>query len=84
MYEFLCFYIHCTGFSVYQHVHEATSTDVLLLVLYNSAEQHRVHSVNESVFERVIQQFIHESFDMNDSVSHLLKQGLAAIVFTSP
>ncbi len=96
MYEFLRFYIHCTGYALFcisARVREAASTNVLL-VLCNSAEQHCV-SFREWIsfwMNRVSQWFngsftcfvsiesvvLNESFDMNDSVSHLLKQGLAA------
>ncbi len=73
------------------HVRKAASTNVLL-VLYNSAEQHGVsfHEWISFWTNQVSQWFncpcfvcmesaiLNESFDMNDSVSHLLKQGLAA------
>ncbi len=83
MYEFLRFYIHCTSnilFCISAHVRETTRTNVLL-VLYNSTEQHSVsfrelisfwinqmsQGFNSPCFVCIESAASNKSFDMNDS-----------------
>ncbi len=94
MYEFLNFYIHCTSnalFCISAHVREAASTNVLLVLtrcfiprmnqfLNESSEPVIQRSIGLTCFVSIESAVLNESFDMNDSVSNLLKQGFTLAV----